>query len=61
MFQLFDYADASVTNGNRTTSTVAPQALFMLNGDLVRAAMTALAGRALREGGVESRDQIRFL
>ena len=61
VFQLFDYADASVTNGNRTTSTVAPQALFMLNGDLVRAAMKALAGRALREGGAESRDQIRFL
>ena len=61
VFQLFDYADASVTNGNRTTSTVAPQALFMLNGDLVRSAMKALANRAVREGGVASRDQIRFL
>ncbi|MEE3369874.1 MAG: PSD1 and planctomycete cytochrome C domain-containing protein [Planctomycetota bacterium] len=61
VFQLFDYADASVTNGNRTTSTVAPQALFMLNGDLVRTAMKALASRAVREGGAASRDQIRFL
>ena len=61
VFQLFDYADASVTNGNRTTSTVAPQALFMLNGDLVRDAMKALATRALREGGTQPRDQVAFL
>ena len=30
-FTLFDYADASVSNGNRDTSTVASQALYLLN------------------------------
>ena len=34
VFQLFDYSDASVPNGNRNSSTVAPQALFMLNSGL---------------------------
>jgi len=43
VFSLFDYADASVTNGNRTTSTVAPQALFALNSDLMLQASEALA------------------
>ena len=28
-FQLFDFNDASVINGNRETTTVAPQALFL--------------------------------
>ncbi len=43
VFQLFDYSDASVLNGNRPTTTVAPQALFMLNGDLVCQAAEDLA------------------
>ena len=42
-FQLFDYSDASVPNGNRTTSTVAPQALFLMNGELAADAAAALA------------------
>jgi hypothetical protein len=35
VFQLFDYADANVPSGDRATTTVAPQALFMLHGELV--------------------------
>ena len=42
VFQLFDYSDATVMNGNRSTSTVAPQALFMLNGQLVSRAAAAV-------------------
>lgn len=34
-FQLFDYSDASVVLGERPTSTVAPQALFLMNSDFV--------------------------
>jgi len=44
-FQLFDYSDASVPNGNRATSTVAPQALFLMNGELAAEAATSLAKR----------------
>ncbi|MCA9206612.1 MAG: DUF1553 domain-containing protein, partial [Planctomycetales bacterium] len=49
VFQLFDYTDAGVVNGDRSTSTVAPQALFMMNSELVSDAATALARRALNE------------
>jgi mono/diheme cytochrome c family protein len=56
VFQLFDYADPSVTSGDRATTTVAPQALFMINGDLVlqsaRDLATALfAQQALDDAG----------
>ena len=42
-FQLFDFNDASVINGNRETTTVAPQALFMMNSPLVEEASCQLA------------------
>ncbi len=35
VFQLFDFPDAGVTSGDRTTTTVAPQALFLINSDQV--------------------------
>ncbi len=47
VFQLFDYSDAGVANGNRTTSTVAPQALFMMNSDFVIEVTSTLAERLL--------------
>jgi mono/diheme cytochrome c family protein len=43
VFQLFDATDATVLDGNRATTVVAPQALFMLNSDLVLAASKQLA------------------
>jgi hypothetical protein len=46
-FQLFDYADASVMNSNRPTTTVAPQALFMMNSEFVNTAAAAMADRVL--------------
>ncbi|MBX7168717.1 MAG: DUF1553 domain-containing protein [Pirellulales bacterium] len=36
LFQVFDFADPSVVTGVRATSTVAPQALWMLNDPFVR-------------------------
>ncbi len=53
MFELFDGTDASVTNGDRATTTVAPQALFMLNSDLVLESAKAFADRLLKD---ETRD-----
>lgn len=43
MFQLFDYNDASMLNGNRNTSTVAPQALFLMNSSFMQQATRNLA------------------
>jgi hypothetical protein len=35
LFEVFDFADASVTTGRRNVSTVAPQALYLLNNPFV--------------------------
>ncbi|MDA7504197.1 DUF1553 domain-containing protein, partial [bacterium] len=48
-FSLFDYTDASVPNGDRSTSTVAPQALYALNSDLVLTAAEKLAERLIEQ------------
>jgi cytochrome c553 len=48
-FSLFDYTTADVTNGDRQTSTVAPQALFMLNSELLLESAEAFAARLRRE------------
>jgi cytochrome c553/mono/diheme cytochrome c family protein len=49
VFQLLDYPDAAVTTGDRATTTVAPQALLMLNSDLVARASIALAERVVMQ------------
>lgn len=47
VFPLFDATDAAVPSGDRATTTVAPQALFLMNSDFVRRACDALADRLL--------------
>lgn len=49
LFQLYDFPDAAVPTSNRSTSTVAPQALLMLNSDIVLDSATALARKLLAE------------
>lgn len=49
VFQLFDYPDAAVPNGNRISTTVAPQALMMLNSELVLQASDHLASRLTQD------------
>ncbi len=48
-FALFDYADASTPNGDRPTSTVATQALYVLNSQLFLEAAEALAAQVAKE------------
>ena len=45
VFSLFDYSDAGSVVGNRGASTVAPQALFMMNAEFMQKAGDALAER----------------
>ncbi|QDU97769.1 PSD1 and planctomycete cytochrome C domain-containing protein [Lignipirellula cremea] len=54
LFQLFDYTDAGVVSGDRATSTVAPQALFLMNSPWVRELAGALQARLLAETPVEN-------
>lgn len=61
VFSLFDYSDASVPNGDRPTSTIAPQALFMMNSDLLLAACTSLAIETLTDEISPDRQRIQQL
>jgi hypothetical protein len=49
IFEVFDFADASVTTGRRNTSTVAPQALFLLNNPFVLEQARDAAKRLMAE------------
>jgi hypothetical protein len=49
LFDLFDYSDAATVQGDRGSTIVAPQALFMLNSPLVHDAAKRLAERLQRD------------
>ncbi len=50
LFETFDFADINATAGRRHTSTVAPQALFMMNHPFVHEQARKAAGRLLASG-----------
>ncbi len=47
VYTAFDFGDPTVMNGDRPTTTVAPQALFMMNSSLVLEQTKAMAARLL--------------
>ena len=49
LFEVFDFADPSTVTGRRNTSTVAPQALFMMNNPFVFEQAKHAAARLLAE------------
>ena len=61
LFAVFDFADPSMVVGARNTSTVAPQALFLLNHPFVMEEAQHTAGRLLRAAGASKPDQVRLL
>jgi len=61
VFSLFDYADASMINGDRPTTTIAPQALFLMNSDFVYQATEQMAGDLLAQRFSKSDDRIQKL
>jgi hypothetical protein len=62
LLEAFDFADPSLVVGERNTSTVATQALFLLNDPFVRDQAQAAAKRLLAEGlpGDEQRIALAF-
>jgi hypothetical protein len=54
LFEAFDFADSSMVTGRRNVSTVAPQALLLMNHpfaiEQARAAATRLVGQAVPDG-----------
>ncbi len=57
-FVTFDFADPSMANGARSTSIVAPQALFMLNSSFVAQQSEAMAARLLKRHDLTDRMRI---
>jgi len=58
IFEAFDFADASVTTGRRNVSTVAPQALFLMNNPFVHEQARFAAKRLLAEKQADDRARI---
>lgn len=61
VFQLLDFPDASVPSGDRSTTVIAPQALLMLNSEIVLQASDKLAERLLADVEVDDADRVRRL
>ncbi len=59
MFQAFDLPDPSTPNGDRNSTVVAPQALFMMNAPLVLKATHNMASNLLAESGVDDGARVR--
>jgi hypothetical protein len=58
VFQAFDFAEPSVSAGQRQSTTVAPQALFMMNSKLVSDATRAMAERLLENGSSDTATRV---
>lgn len=56
---LFDYTDASLPNGNRNSSTVAPQALYLMNSDFVARMSGHVADRLLAMNAANDEARVR--
>ena len=55
VFQAFDFADPSVLTGKRQSTTVAPQALFMMNSEFVSKQTRQLAEKLLADESADSK------
>jgi Protein of unknown function (DUF1549)/Protein of unknown function (DUF1553)/Planctomycete cytochrome C len=61
VFQLFDYPDPAVPSGDRATTTVATQALFMMNSAWTMKICDHLAESLLAEIGLDDARRVRRL
>jgi len=59
LFEAFDYNNTASPLSERPTTTVAPQALMLLNDAFVQAQAAAFASRIIRETGIERPTQVR--
>lgn len=59
LYQVFDFAEPSVLNGKRDSTTIAPQALFMLNSPLVADQSRELAQQILAQPNFDDAARVR--
>ena len=60
VFQLLDFPDPAIPSGDRSTTTIAPQALLMLNSELVTQAAADFAERLLEIPGTDA-ERLRWM
>jgi mono/diheme cytochrome c family protein len=58
VFQAFDFPDPSVANGDRASTTVAPQALFMMNSKFMQNQTQALAVSLLDKAAADDASRV---
>jgi hypothetical protein len=58
LLDAFDWANPQIVHQKRDVTTTAPQALALINSDLVFEWSKALAGRVIKEGGTSESSQI---
>ena len=61
VFQAFDFPDPTTSNGERGNTTVAPQALFMMNAELTSVATRRWAQALLDDGQKNDVDRVRAI
>src|SRR5262249_12966146 len=61
LFQTFDFADPSTLTGKRPTTTVAPQARFMMNGELMQKETARLAEALLKLTQLDDAGRLRLV
>jgi hypothetical protein len=61
LFAVFDFPDPNLSVGRRNRSTLATQALYLMNSPFVAAQAERAAKRLLDEEGLDDADRLRFL
>ncbi|MCX6368656.1 MAG: DUF1549 domain-containing protein [Armatimonadetes bacterium] len=61
VYTAFDFGDPTVMNGDRPSTTVAPQALFMLNSSVVLSATKAQSEVLLKDTALDDEARVRSL
>jgi len=61
VFQVFDFAEPSVPNGQRQVTNIASQALFIMNSTIVMEQSQALASQVLSMEGADNPERIEWL
>src|SRR5262245_19625686 len=58
MYRTFDFSDPAVSSGDRAATTVATQALFMMNSSIVAGSCSNLAAMVLKDSHCTEDDRL---
>jgi hypothetical protein len=61
LFELFDFPDPGTVNGNRADTTIAPQALYLMNSPLVLRTCATMAKQLLAKKNLTNAQRVEWL